>query len=917
MPRPHTACFAKTKRVNSCSPAFRFGNDLAAVNIQRGRDHGIPAYTQWREPCGLTPIKDWSDFVKIIGPESTHRIQQGYNHVDDVDLFVGGLAERPVIGGLVGPVFACIIAQQFSNLRKGDRFWYENEGFESSFTPAQLQSIRQVLLSQVICRTLGDGTLQPHVFLPHDISSNERIPCGAGSLTPIDLKPWLERDPFFKNFDKPEATTIRNDDRKDSDTSQQALMQSIVNHVDFPISSLNVGKRPINLNQKVPEPFIVNGTIINNKLDLSMTKRPVGRPVVNKTSHKTGHRVKGPKLPNMNATTKRSVTSGKVPIRRPSTGNRTVVTNTNNKPKKGKQRSHSIQKRDLTNAEKSRGAILVDLDRSNTYTPFNRGHKYSDDKKQVVILTPDESDYEIEINIRPNNKNQKLTTTKPIHVYGNKITTGNRQQFYNAPQSSNLYGSYAAPTDRPGYQDDVTAESSYYGIITKKPYVSINRYSVHENDDTVTTKRPYYQFSNDHTTKRPSISYANHYAGDEIEITTRRPYYHRPTGSQSDFLDTGYGGVSLDAIPASSSNHGGYRPIHDSTTKAPHSSLNDDTYRPYYTVRPQNSNRPSNDDSNYQYRPPLVTHNGHTSYDSPSQSDFQTMKPKPSSAFNYGSQNDPTDRPPILYLDDNWDRTTTKPPQILTYYSVMTTKKNRRTRPTKPINSYQQDSADNGQDEGISTYFDPTWAISNIVNTFSDYFGTTTTTTKRPYIQHDTIDDWNGNPYAQFSQSSNFEYSRQKDVHVFDAQSKASNVEDRSHGLHKDERTTQRGNFTYDSHIDITETDPYWYLRPNYTKYDQQMNMTFNDNDGQNNDSTGLMYYSNVKINKTNRLGQDNKTMTVRDGQKLTRINDSRTERKYFKNENFTSIQNVEEREPKGKPSILVVPLKVLTKPER
>lgn len=118
--------------------AFRFGNDLAAVNIQRGRDHGIPAYTQWREPCGLTPIRDWSDFEKIVGPLSTRRIREGYNHVDDVDLFVGGLAERPVIGGLVGPVFACVIAQQFSNLRKGDRYWYENNGFESSLTPGTL-----------------------------------------------------------------------------------------------------------------------------------------------------------------------------------------------------------------------------------------------------------------------------------------------------------------------------------------------------------------------------------------------------------------------------------------------------------------------------------------------------------------------------------------------------------------------------------------------------------------------------------------------------------------------------------------------------------------------------------------------------------------------------------------------------------
>lgn len=52
----------------------------------------------------------------------------------DVDLWSGGVSERPLPGSMLGPTFACIIATQFSYSRRGDRFWYELPNQPSSFT---------------------------------------------------------------------------------------------------------------------------------------------------------------------------------------------------------------------------------------------------------------------------------------------------------------------------------------------------------------------------------------------------------------------------------------------------------------------------------------------------------------------------------------------------------------------------------------------------------------------------------------------------------------------------------------------------------------------------------------------------------------------------------------------------------------
>ncbi|CAG2067620.1 unnamed protein product, partial [Timema podura] len=67
--------------------------------------------------------------------ETIRRYASIYEHPSDVDLWSGGVSERPLPGSMVGPTFACVIATQFSYSRRGDRFWYENGNQPSSFTP--------------------------------------------------------------------------------------------------------------------------------------------------------------------------------------------------------------------------------------------------------------------------------------------------------------------------------------------------------------------------------------------------------------------------------------------------------------------------------------------------------------------------------------------------------------------------------------------------------------------------------------------------------------------------------------------------------------------------------------------------------------------------------------------------------------
>ena len=100
------------------------GFDLAALNIQRGRDHGLPSYNAMRE--ALWAFEPRASFAEVSSdPDVQARLASVYADVDDIDLWVGVLAEDPFNGGHVGELAFHVIRGQFERLRDGDRYWYQ------------------------------------------------------------------------------------------------------------------------------------------------------------------------------------------------------------------------------------------------------------------------------------------------------------------------------------------------------------------------------------------------------------------------------------------------------------------------------------------------------------------------------------------------------------------------------------------------------------------------------------------------------------------------------------------------------------------------------------------------------------------------------------------------------------------------
>ncbi|XP_022121552.2 peroxidasin [Pieris rapae] len=193
--------------------------DLAAMNIQRSRDHAIPPYAKWRSFCNMTEVNDFDDLAGEISDKTVRdKLKELYGSVYNIDVWVGGILEDTSNDAKVGPLFQCILIEQFKRLRDGDRLWFENP---SMFKPEQLREIKKVSLARILCDN-GDNidTIGENVFVLPDIQDG-LISCE--DLPSIDLRYWMDCETCNDDFEEEKKRAKRD---VTSDTGHNSLIEN-------------------------------------------------------------------------------------------------------------------------------------------------------------------------------------------------------------------------------------------------------------------------------------------------------------------------------------------------------------------------------------------------------------------------------------------------------------------------------------------------------------------------------------------------------------------------------------------------------------------------------------------------------------------------------------------------------------------
>ncbi|BFF91654.1 chorion peroxidase [Drosophila madeirensis] len=146
--------------------------DILAFDIQRGRDHGLQPYCKYLEVCSqIGPVTGWSDFEKFIPRNALDKMKNIYSSWTEVDLIVGGIAERTV-NGTVGATFGCILSEQFAKVHQR----HLQEPALPPWSASLLEDYRYMNGSKLLCLNSELRATPQNIFqLPS--ASNQLIDC--------------------------------------------------------------------------------------------------------------------------------------------------------------------------------------------------------------------------------------------------------------------------------------------------------------------------------------------------------------------------------------------------------------------------------------------------------------------------------------------------------------------------------------------------------------------------------------------------------------------------------------------------------------------------------------------------------------------------------------------------------------------
>jgi peroxidase len=199
-------------KINSILRNFLFGVgsgiDLASLNIQRGRDHGLPNYNAIRAYYTGLPAFTFSQITS--NDTVRNKLIQLYNgNINNIDPWIGILSENLLSGTSVGITVHEILRSQFEKLRDGDYYFYQRDPFLSLIDKLQ---IINTTLSTLIKRNTSLTSLQSNVFFKIDCPA---VPPAVAARNAIKV---VEATNHVKAFPNP-ASKVLNINLGDATTS--------------------------------------------------------------------------------------------------------------------------------------------------------------------------------------------------------------------------------------------------------------------------------------------------------------------------------------------------------------------------------------------------------------------------------------------------------------------------------------------------------------------------------------------------------------------------------------------------------------------------------------------------------------------------------------------------------------------------